>query len=143
MNLLERNIKYIPKNFNCPKELDENFTVDLEDGLYVMISNSFTRTKISDIPKQKNIVNISHGDLTRQIISGNLNVVDGQIDLEEIDNQIPEDFKQYNKNTFLTGFTVIPNFFGVLDSFFGKVLGKVLNLPPSPKVIHLDLEPDN
>lgn len=119
MNLLERNIKYEPKNFiqsiiegewdyeNCKTLWNDDCTVDLKDGEYPMVFSNYSWYKISDIPKQKNTINLSKGKHTQQLTYGTLSVEDGQIDLEELDNQIPEDYRKYNSHIFLEGFEIV------------------------------------
>lgn len=133
MNLLERNIKYEPKNFiqsmvegewdDCKGETlwNDDCKVDLKDGTYPMVFTNYSMNKISDIPKQKNTINLSKGNYTRQITYGLLSVEDGQIDLEELDNQIPKDYRKYNSHIFLEGFEIL-DLFGcmVIVPFFGS-----------------------
>lgn len=133
MNLLERNIKYEPKNFiqsmvdgewdeeNCQTLWNDDCKVDLKDGKYPMVFSSYSWNKISDIPKQKNTINLSKGDHTRQLTYGFLSVKDGQIDLEEFDNQIPKDYHKYNRHIYLEGFDIMELFgFKVIVPFFGS-----------------------
>ena len=123
MNLLEKNKNYKPKNFslsmgdwdeeNCKTEWNgECGLQNLENGQYPFYINNTSWYKISDIPKQINTVNTEEGKFTKQVIKGVLTVKDCQIDLEELDKQIPENYGQYNTHIFLENLDIneIPEF---------------------------------
>jgi|TARA_B110000503_G_C6858211_1_gene293714 hypothetical protein len=133
MNLLEKNKNYKPKNFiqsmingewdeeNVKTLWNDDCKVNLKDGEYPMVFTSYSWIKSSDIPKQKNTINITKDDKTQQFNYGVLKVKDGQIDLEEFDKQIPNDYRKYNTHIFLEDFDIVKVFgFDVIVPIFGS-----------------------
>mgnify|MGYP000306272961 CR=1 FL=1 len=73
------------------------------------------------LTRQKNTINIIKDDYTQQFNYGVVKVKDGQIDLEEFDKQIPNDYRKYNTHIFLEDFDIVKVFgFKVIVPIFGS-----------------------
>ena len=84
--------------------------LNLDDGEYEIYSTSHSTTDIDSIPQQKNILNSrseQYPQFTEQHIRGKLSVVDGMLDLKELDNIFPSNWCEFNSHCFLESVSIV------------------------------------
>ena len=84
--------------------------LDLNDGEYEIYTSTFSTTDIDSIPQQKNVLNSrseQFPQFTEQHIRGKLSVVDGMLDLKELDNIFPSNWCEFNSHCFLESVSIV------------------------------------
>jgi hypothetical protein len=75
-----------------------------EDGdypFYIKENSWYHHDEIPEDPRVEKLVDENYKDFTIQIIQGTIRFKDGKIDLKHLDQQIPEDWWEWNNHTFL------------------------------------------
>jgi hypothetical protein len=84
--------------------------LDLNNGEYEIYTSTSSTTDIDSIPQQKNVLNSrseEYPQFTKQHLRGKLSVVDGMIDLEELDNLFPSNWSKFNNHCFLESISIV------------------------------------
>ena len=78
----------------------------IQNGMLKVFVKENSWYKISDIPKQKGVINMVDNDypqFTTQLIEGEVMVKDGVINTKDIDDLFPKDWSDYNTHYFFEG----------------------------------------
>jgi hypothetical protein len=77
-----------------------------EDGdypFYIKETSWYSFDEIPEDPRVLKLVDENYKDFTIQIIRGTIRIKEGKIDTKHLNQQIPEDWWEWNNHTFLEG----------------------------------------